>query len=245
MQTEELAMNYSKALNNRALFYTYKTSQDGTQKNELLTYDNLTSLQNTNKYRLATPDGKLVCKSLEEANAKYRGDNDPLFTENDILVLPAVAANPEYMQDLIQSGELIIQQRSSRTTFKYSQTGEKEYQDQAQLRQAIKDKNPESPDSDIEKWLTNEMAAGSVTRYQWSNKALSGMTDVSSKLDDTDDAKASADYEYKSLVIQNQDKQLDVELKQVETQQKACDNEIDSVKKILDKNIERSFKTFA
>lgn len=60
-----------------------------------------------------------------------------------------------------------------------------------------------------------------------------------------DDASATADYESKTSQIQTKEKQLEIDLKQIENQQKACDTEIDSVKKIIDKNIERTFKTFA
>ena len=38
---------------------------------------------------------------------------------------------------------------------------------------------------------------------------------------------------------------LDLELKQIETQHKAIETEYDSVKKVIDKNIEVSYKIFA
>ncbi len=60
-----------------------------------------------------------------------------------------------------------------------------------------------------------------------------------------DDGPATAEYESKMAEIQTKEKQLQLDLQQVETQQKACDTEIDSVKKIMDKNIERTFKVFA
>ena len=60
-----------------------------------------------------------------------------------------------------------------------------------------------------------------------------------------DDDAATAEYESKMAEIQTKEKKLQIDLKQVENQQKACDTEIDSVKKIIDKNIERTFKTFA
>lgn len=60
-----------------------------------------------------------------------------------------------------------------------------------------------------------------------------------------DDGEATAVYEAKMAEIQVKEKQLQLDLQQVETQQKACDTEIDSVKKIIDKNIDRTFKVFA
>ena len=59
-----------------------------------------------------------------------------------------------------------------------------------------------------------------------------------------DDAQAQAKYETSALTIQNEDKMLDLELKQLETQHKAVETEYDSVKKVIDKNIEVSYKIF-
>lgn len=44
--------------------------------------------------------------------------------------------------------------------------------------------------------------------------------------------------------IQSIDKQLELEQKQIETQHKAAETEVESVKKVIDKNIESSFKAF-
>ena len=60
-----------------------------------------------------------------------------------------------------------------------------------------------------------------------------------------DDAAADAEYRSKTAAIQIKEKRLQMDLQQVETQQKACDTEIDSVKKVMDKNIERTFKVFS
>ena len=60
-----------------------------------------------------------------------------------------------------------------------------------------------------------------------------------------DDRAAEAEYEQKTASIQVKEKRLQNDLNQVETQQKACDTEIDSVKKVMEKNIERTFKVFS
>jgi hypothetical protein len=49
----------------------------------------------------------------------------------------------------------------------------------------------------------------------------------------------------KICVIENEDKKLELKLKNLDTQQEALSTEMDSVKKVIDKNIESSFKTFA
>ena len=63
-------------------------------------------------------------------------------------------------------------------------------------------------------------------------------------LNTTDDAVAESTYAYKSSVLNAQDKQLELELKNVDTQHNAVQTEIDAVKKVIEKNIESSFKTF-
>lgn len=45
--------------------------------------------------------------------------------------------------------------------------------------------------------------------------------------------------------MQSLDKALELQLRRVDTQQQAVQTEIDSVKKVIDKNIELTFKTFA
>ena len=63
--------------------------------------------------------------------------------------------------------------------------------------------------------------------------------------DTSDDAAADAEYRQKTAALQVKEKRLQMELQQVEAQQKACETELDSVKKIMDKNIDRTFKVFS
>ena len=56
--------------------------------------------------------------------------------------------------------------------------------------------------------------------------------------------KAIADINAKTEIIQNQDRTLELRLKQLDTEQSALSNEIDAVTKVLKDNIEKSFKTF-
>lgn len=53
------------------------------------------------------------------------------------------------------------------------------------------------------------------------------------------------DINAKTEVIQNQDRTLELQLKQLDTEQQALTTEMDAVKKVIDKNIEMTFKTFA
>lgn len=80
------------------------------------------------------------------------------------------------------------------------------------------------------------------SKFQKCSLASDFISDVN---DTSDDSAAEAKYESQSLLVQNQDKQLDLELSQIESQHKALETEYDSVKKVIEKNIEVSYKIFA
>jgi len=57
--------------------------------------------------------------------------------------------------------------------------------------------------------------------------------------------KAIQDINVKTSLIQQEDQQLELRLKQLDTEQSALSTEIDAVSKVVKDNIEKSFKTFA
>ena len=63
--------------------------------------------------------------------------------------------------------------------------------------------------------------------------------------DTTDDAQAEAEFKATSDKIQNIDKKLELQLNQLETERSAIQTEIDSISKVIDNNVESSFKTFS
>jgi hypothetical protein len=48
----------------------------------------------------------------------------------------------------------------------------------------------------------------------------------------------------RTSIVQSQDRTLELKLKQLDTEQEALSTELESVKKVIDKNIEQTFKTF-
>jgi len=72
----------------------------------------------------------------------------------------------------------------------------------------------------------------------------SGDSSVRKEDDKSAVAKAQAEYDVAMARIESKDKKYDLELKQIDTEHTAVQTEIDSVKKVIDKNIERSFKIF-
>ena len=60
-----------------------------------------------------------------------------------------------------------------------------------------------------------------------------------------DDDAADAEYQYLIAKFQKEDKMLQLRLQQLETEHKALETELDSISKVIEKNVESSFKTFA
>lgn len=77
--------------------------------------------------------------------------------------------------------------------------------------------------------------------FDWRSDPTGIFTD---EYDETDDAVVSAKYEADSTTVQGEDKRLEMELKNLDVSHKAVQTEMDAVKKVIDKNIESSFKTF-
>lgn len=64
------------------------------------------------------------------------------------------------------------------------------------------------------------------------------------EFDKSEYEKQMNDINSKLSIIQQQDKNLELQLKQCDTEQQAISTEMDAVKKVVDKNVESTFKTF-
>ncbi len=102
--------------------------------------------------------------------------------------------------------------------------------------------------------LTMEQAAYSengsekypeIGTYDWTSIIYTNANDLKSQEDET--AIAIAEVKYKNTIteIENQDKKYDQDLKKLDSQHSALQTEYDSIKSVIDKNVERSFKAFS
>ncbi len=80
---------------------------------------------------------------------------------------------------------------------------------------------------------------------EWQSVSWSGMTEIQDNYYTEDDAEAQAEYQSASARVQAQDKKLETDQKQIETQHKAVETEFESVQKVIQSNIESSFKMFS
>ncbi len=106
-----------------------------------------------------------------------------------------------------------------------------------------------------EDWLYSQFKNNTVSLEKYSNTANNGnggfvsssvSTDTSfvSTSDQNAITKATAEYNYEMGQVNAKDKRFDLQLKNIDTEHNAVQTEVDSVKKVIDKNIEKSFKIF-
>ena len=80
---------------------------------------------------------------------------------------------------------------------------------------------------------------------KWMATAYSSCTDISETEDEIAVARAEAEYNQKLRDIETKDKKYDNDLKKLDTEHNALQTEYDSVKSVIEKNTERSFKAFS
>ncbi len=103
--------------------------------------------------------------------------------------------------------------------------------------------------TDIESYIESKgykIQLGKVTTYEagWVNTDWTSTEGIFDVLDKTDDGEAEAIYTEKVSKYQAQDKKLEIRQKQIDAEHSAAQTEYDAVKKIVDKNVETTFKVF-
>lgn len=82
------------------------------------------------------------------------------------------------------------------------------------------------------------------TSQGWVDEMIDGSTYIYQGVDSKDYTAAAADYDLKVEKLERKEKMLDMNIQQLAAEQQAIDTELESVKKVIDKNIEETFKTF-
>ena len=87
--------------------------------------------------------------------------------------------------------------------------------------------------------------SNSKIRNSVRSEALSvAYTNVLATGTDAEIQTATALYEAQNNVLESQDKMFDMSLENLDTEHTAAQTEVDSVKKVIGKNVERTFKIF-
>ncbi len=92
-------------------------------------------------------------------------------------------------------------------------------------------------------WLLEQVSP--EAENGWEEFLWQGSTNITQSYDTSDDAAAEAKYEAAMKEVQKKDKLLELRLEQVQTEESSVEKEIESIKQIIEKNIEDSFGTFA
>lgn len=92
---------------------------------------------------------------------------------------------------------------------------------------------------------SGKVATMTAEGYYWSATAYSSTSDIVAVEDEVAIAKAEVKYKNTTTELENQDKKYDQDLKKLDTEHNALQTEYESMKNVIDKNVERSFKAFS
>ena len=235
MQTQELATKYSNSMSNRTMNFVFSTSGNESVT-EKLSYAGLTAENNyaVGDYLVTTASGKYVYTGStpeEQASDFYKVAIKRAKADNRLAEFQTTTKD--------DSGKDVVNYDYNKLyeAYKDTMTCVPGLNNADYFQEALRNGGLFLQKAEKNADGTN---AGGYKDISWSSAG--SIQDV---LDTSDDAQAQAEYEAKSIVLSNQDKMLDLELNQIETQHKAIETEYDSVKKVIQKNIEVSYKIFA
>jgi hypothetical protein len=126
---------------------------------------------------------------------------------------------------------------------KYIQLDEKYMNNEAWLKYML-----EIGNISLEQVIFNETGSAetpSLAQREWKSIMYKNSSDISEQEDKIAITKAEIKYEKALREIQSKDKQYDSDLKKLDTQHNALQTEYESLKSVIDKNVERSFKAFS
>ena len=263
MQTQQLATNYTRAMSNRQMDFVYYTNGN-TQDvvTEKLSYKGIMAETSAGSFLVTTPSGQFVVTGSNETELNQSRMN---------VAMKMISAGMVQDKDgkTLQLKDFQVERNA-----KNDQGEEIKGEDGQPVKETVLDYSamvnaclskmktvPAASNADyFQSALRNgslflrkaEMETrtddeGNVKQTVTSYNVVSwgSLDTINDTLNTSDDAVAKAEYESKSLVLSNQDKMLDLELNQIQTQHKAIETEYDSVKKVIEKNIDVSYKIFA
>ncbi|MBQ4122409.1 hypothetical protein IJD44_01605 [bacterium] len=250
-QNQQVADEYNEAMSNTVLLVNVP---DGSQR---LTYDVITSQDPFSglNMRIVDSNGNVVVPpNPSSINVTYKDENGEDVTET--ITDPREFAN-KYMGDDIQINnmanwsledlaEYYNENYATTDTIVQYDAGIADYLKSGNERYLF-DPNCKDPD-----YLQKMIASGEWSLQQpdasgssdWVDIDWRGTTSITEEYDTSDDAAAEAKYQTDMVELQRIDKMLEIRLEQVQTEQSAIEKEMESVKKIISKNIESTFKTF-
>lgn len=232
MESEDAANEYSDALNKEHLQLLTGIT-NGTSNYTDLTYDSLTGINSPllAQYGVSNSSGQLLVTSAQEYAFKNAAD--------------ATAFVKAFAKDPLNP--------TSQETNHYTAIYNRMKNENGGYFTVPRNSDGTSNETNTLKstqWIQDQIAGGNLITEQISKDGKSTKTSYGSDSnihetrDKSDEARATAKYEAIQRRIETKDKQFDLELKNIDTEHSATQTEIDSVKKVIQSNIERNFKIF-
>ncbi len=254
-ETQTVAEDYTKALSNTKMEYRL---QDGTRQQ--LNYDVITDPNPDTGLcmRIVDVNGNIVVPSQSSSiNASYKdadgNDVNEVFSSaeefvNKVLKNDAsISDNDIAKYSKMSLNELVQKFKNENITISFNED-KYSYLKSESNQHYLFDENCKNPEYLQQMLTSGEWLLQQATPLKdegWDNFLWQGSTAISEVNDTSDDAAAEAKYEAATIELQRKDKMLELRLEQVQTEENAVEKELDSVKEIIDKNVESSFKTFA
>ena len=259
---------YNDAMSNRTLVYSYNNGQE--VKEVDLSYTNYKNYMNQqlkgqegvhftdNPYYLVSSSGnKIVVASEEERNEMIQSHTTEIDIE-DIKAAKKLYDETEDKTTLTADTISLAQIDLTNCTFRDGVDEEGN-----EVTYYVEQKYTEN-DFIVDETLTDVSAFQNAIRngtYFFAQTAVLpetgeevfktehwdtiGGSAIRDALDKTDDAEAEAEYERIQTKIHSQDRKLELKLDQLETNRQAIQTEIESVEKVIEENIEKSFNVFS
>lgn len=242
-ELETVCSKYARATANRQMKITMqvKMGEANQTQTKNLTYKNLIEYGRNDDgtgnsvYRIKNSRGQVVVSDASElpktaSAAGYQGDGVNVKVEGNRAIVSGTDKNGNdvYVEYVVDS--------------KISDSAETENYFQEGLRNGkfIIEQLTSLDPSGNQNLGENGEAVGTWNAVGWS-----GMSEIQDNCYTDDDATAQAEYQSASARVQAQDKKLETDQKQIETQHKAVETEFESVQKVIQSNIENSFKMFS
>lgn len=248
-ESQHASDNYTKALD-KQLMSVYNSDSNAYEQAKVSNLVSYTSTLNTNstnsKYRYITNmAGELII-----SNSDYAKINNAVTYPDEVA----------YLQAMGVSSTSVSTSTTTTVDGVYYEASEASFQYYDKIWNSVKtddcDLITNDKANDTE-WLQNNISAGNIYMYEFDSTGgtlgtgsfenaswTSGDSTMQEETDSTQTARAEAEYETTMANINSKDERFDLELKSIDTEHTAVQTEIDSVKKVIDKNIERSFKIF-
>ncbi|MBQ8848218.1 MAG: hypothetical protein IJ003_04670 [Candidatus Gastranaerophilales bacterium] len=251
---EDASNEYQDAISNRTMVFSFN-SGDGIQKVDI-TYNNYKNYMNQqleglsttqSKYYLVSSTGQKIIVSSEEERDQMIKESikqQDIISEDDIKAKQAAGEDVSAYSMFIGTNE----DGKEYTYYAKPVFTEKDFKivenldDTDFFQNAIKNgtfyfaKHELSEDSETGAYTNRFITQG------WD---VLGGGAILEEYDKTDDAEAEAKFQRIEARLQKIDKTLELELDQIESERSAIQTEIESVSKVIDDNIESSFKTFS